>query len=707
MRKILFEYYDIITIKRTIQHYYKEGDKDWKFPMIKKVNMIKGIFSSLLLAATLVLPAGAQTGQWQSYLSYHEPTEAEYGQDNTIYVLASGGLYAYNSNDRSIQTYSKVTGLNDCGIAHIAWCQAAKRLVIVYSNQNIDLLSPNDEVVNMADFQNKAMTADKTVNGIDIAGRYAYLSTGFGVLKLNVAAAEVSATYQLGFAVNYAYEENGYLYAASRTNGLYRGLMTDNLLDPANWTRVGNYTPRTKTIDEELQTTLASLSPDGPKYNYFWNMRFKNNRLYTVGGGYGHGEDTYRPGTVQVLSGDQWQIYQDHNIPELTGITYEDLNMVDADPKDPDHVMAGGKSGIYEFQNGNFVKRHWSENSPIEAFNGTDKKFQLVNTVLYDASGNLWALNSQAPTRSLLELSASGTWQTHDLQELMTLNGKSAGSLEALMMDSRNLMWFVNNHWITPAVYCFQPSTGGIKGYTSFVNQDGTYVNVGFVRNVAEDQEHNIWVATSVGPLLLSSEDIASGSDIFTQVKVPRNDGTNLADYLLSGVDVSCILVDAANRKWMGTYGNGVYCIGADNITQVYHFTTENSKLFSDNIESLAINPSTGELFIGTDKGLCSFMSNANNAGQGMTKDNVYAYPNPVRPDYVGAITITGLDNDADVKIVSANGALIEEGRASGGEYKWYGLDQQSRRVASGVYMVEVATAEGEKGVVCKIAVVN
>ncbi len=669
--------------------------------------MKKRFFSILLLVAITIFQTMAQTGQWQSYLSYYEPTWAEYGQGNTVYVLASDGLYSYNTSDKSIQTYSKTTVLNDCGIAQIAWCQSAKRLVIVYDNQNIDLLSPNDDVVNIADLQNEAMTADKTVYGIDISGNYAYLSTGFGVMKINVAEAEITATYQLGFQVNYVYEEGEYLYAASSTNGLYRGLMTDNLLDPSSWSRVGNYTANTKTIDENLQTTLSTLSPGGPKYNYFWNMRFKNGKLYTNGGGFGHGQDSQRSGCIQVLSDDEWQIFQDESIPEQTGIVYQDINVVDVDPRDANHVMAGGKSGIYEFQNGNFVKRYYNENSPIEPYDGESKTYQIITGIVYDSSGNLWALNSQAPNRSLLEYTASGTWETHDFSELMTLPSQSAGSLECMMIDSRDLMWFVNNHWNVPALYCYQPSTGGFQGYTSFVNEDGTTVQVGYVRYVTEDKSNNIWVATDAGPLLLSPSDISSGSTTFTQVKVPRNDGTNLADYLLSDVDVSCIAVDAANRKWFGTYGSGVFCIGSDNTTQVYHFTADNSKLFSDNIESLAINSTTGEVYIGTDKGLCSYMSNANTASEGMTKDNVYAYPNPVRPGYVGAITITGLDDDADVKIVSSNGALIEEGRASGGEYKWYGLDRQSRRVASGVYMVEVATSEGEKGVVCKIAVVN
>ncbi len=268
-------------------------------------------------------------------------------------------------------------------------------------------------------------------------------------------------------------------------------------------------------------------------------------------------------------------------------------------------------------------------------------------------------------------------------------------------------MQFVNKFFNYTQAVCYQPSTDAVKTYTNFVNDDGTTLNITYVNCVSEDKDHNIWIGTNVGPMYLSPEQISAENPVFTQVKVPRNDGTNYADYLLSGIDINCMVVDQANRKWFGTNGNGVYLISSDNIHQIEHFTEENSNLFSNNIESIAINENTGEVFFGTDKGLCSYMSNATTATQGMTKDNVYAYPNPVRPDYTGPITITGLDENVDVKIVTANGTLVSEGRASGGKFKWYGIDRSGRSVASGVYMVVVADQEGEKGVVCKIAIVR
>jgi flagellar hook assembly protein FlgD len=122
---------------------------------------------------------------------------------------------------------------------------------------------------------------------------------------------------------------------------------------------------------------------------------------------------------------------------------------------------------------------------------------------------------------------------------------------------------------------------------------------------------------------------------------------------------------------------------------------------------SIAINQKTGEVFFGTDKGLCSYISDATETNTEMTSDNVWAYPNPVEPEYTGPITITGLTLDADIKILSANGAVVNEGRSNGGTYTWDGCDKKGRRVASGVYMVVTATNKGEKGTVCKIAIVR
>jgi streptogramin lyase len=287
---------------------------------------------------------------------------------------------------------------------------------------------------------------------------------------------------------------------------------------------------------------------------------------------------------------------------------------------------------------------------------------------------------------------------------------KSNGNLTNMILDKQGLIWFVNNHGSTPAAYRYNPDTDQIKEYSNFVNQDGITFTIGGdggVRCVVEDLEGNMWLGTSAGPLVIEKDQIDSNNPVYTQVKVPRNDGTDYADYLLANIDINAIAIDGAGRKWFGTNGNGVYLISADNMTQIHHFTTDNSCILSNTVKSIAIIPTTGEVFFGTMSGLCSYVSDATKPNDEMTKDNVWAYPNPVNPDYTGPITITGLTLNADVKILSSNGVVINEGRSNGGTFVWDGCDKKGRRVASGVYMVATTTKDGQKGTVCKIAIIR
>ena len=167
--------------------------------------------------------------------------------------------------------------------------------------------------------------------------------------------------------------------------------------------------------------------------------------------------------------------------------------------------------------------------------------------------------------------------------------------------------------------------------------------------------------------------------------------------------------IKEAIRKDYGNRYAGKNLSGYDETfaTTMSDSNIDNSKLLYNNISSIAINHQSGEVFFLSDNGLCSYQSNAVEPNEQMTKDNVIAYPNPVIPDFTGMVTITGLSYDADVKITTATGAIVAEGRSNGGMFNWDCCNKQGKRVASGVYMVITATSDGKKGTVCKIAVIN
>ena len=437
-------------------------------------------------------------------------------------------------------------------------------------------------------------------------------------------------------------------------------------------------------------------------------MLMRNGTLYTCGG---PGSSTSREGCVQVLSLDgTWKMY-DTSFAKDQKSPFISAYALAIDPKDEKHVYVAARTGLYEFYDGEFRKLWNEDNSPITHADVKEDawyKYNKVTTLCFLDDGSLLCFNSETADgkTSLLSLK-DDKWTDLSNSNFIATAGFSFPYAKDMFRDSRGLIWFCNNNWQTACLTCYQPSSGASKSYRSIFNQDGKEYQIYYVSCVTEDIEGNIWIGTDVGPLMLPASQIGTDDDTFTQVKIPRNDGTNLADYLLSNVPISAIYVDGAGRKWFGTSGNGVYLISADNIQQLQHFTSSNSNLLSDDIERITANEQTGEVFFGTSAGLCSYMADATKPSEKMTKDNVYAYPNPVKPDYTGLITVTGLTLNADVKIVTSNGTLVAQGRSNGGTFTWDGCDAKGKRVASGIYMVETATEDGGNGTVCKIAVIK
>lgn len=696
---------------------------------------------NILLLVSGVMNA-ARIGQWNAYMAYSDITDIE-PAGNMVYVLSSGSLFSYNINDQSISTYNKVYPLNATGISHIAWCSSAKKLVIIYSNQNIDLLDNNGNVSNINDYHNASLTFDKTINNITISGNDVYLSTGFGILKINVKDEEIRDTYNLGMNISDCAIENNTIYALT-PYGIYAGNMSDNLLDKNNWNRTSasvsfndanditvktdnGYTEYTaydstnkcywsnqqdgklqgyRLDNDNVKTTIAQdINPDGPRYNFFGFLKVHDNKLYSCNGGLW---DTNNPASIQIFDfeNEEWTTYNNEGIADKYGIRYQDILTLDIDPTDPRRVMAGAQTGMFEFYDGELVNHYNHENSPIAAVDGfgINVNYEIITSLLYTDNGTLIVGNSGHSKGPVMTYNKNNEWAI--LNKLQNIT--NSANLKFMGIDKNGWLWMQSDYWEHPAIYMYDTTTDNLYEYSNFVNEDGTNItDIKRCNSMAEDREGNIWIGTNRGLLLLTEEYKLNPGKGFYQIKVPRNDGTNLADYLLSNIHITAIAIDNANRKWIGTNDNGVYLISEDNMVEEQHFTTSNSSIISDKIESIAIDQKTGMVFIGTDKGLCSYQSEASVTNEDMNKDNVWAYPNPVQPDYTGMITITGLSFNADVKITTSNGVLVAQGRSTGGSFQWDGNDLKGKRVASGIYMVQTATSDGSKGTVCKIAIIN
>ena len=238
--------------------------------------------------------------------------------------------------------------------------------------------------------------------------------------------------------------------------------------------------------------------------------------------------------------------------------------------------------------------------------------------------------------------------------------------------------------------------------HLSVMNEEGELVS-NDIYSIAEDKNGYIWVGTAKGVVVYYNPDKVFESETFRgrQIKVPRNDGTDNADILLSADVVTSISVDGANCKWFGTQNGGVYYTSADGIETIHHFNTQNSPIPSDNILCISIVPETGDVFFATPQGIISYRGTATEGFE--TYDEIYAFPNPVKSDYDGPVTIRGLVAGSIVKIADISGNIVYEARATGGQLVWDGRNLNGNRVASGVYVVFASTEIGEQKSTTKI----
>ena len=186
----------------------------------------------LLMFAVSTCLQAAQIGSWNVYLSYHNATK-NVAAGKTIYTVANGDLYSYNTEDSEVRTYDNLNILNDVDIADIGYSQEAKKIILIYSNCNIDLLDANDNVQNLSALKEKSISG-KEISNLYIYGSMAYLSTGFGLIEVDMKEGVFRNTYRLGLEGTCvaANENNVFL---GTTSGLYVCSKQENMQLQSNW----------------------------------------------------------------------------------------------------------------------------------------------------------------------------------------------------------------------------------------------------------------------------------------------------------------------------------------------------------------------------------------------------------------------------------------------------------------------------------------
>ena len=226
----------------------------------------------------------------------------------------------------------------------------------------------------------------------------------------------------------------------------------------------------------------------------------------------------------------------------------------------------------------------------------------------------------------------------------------------------------------------------------SGAGSDGTGLPHPNVRTLAEDPDGRLWIGTERGLAFILSPGSAFGSDpgLARPVWARVPDGSS---YFLRDLFIFDIAIDPAGQKWIGSTA-GAFLTNAAGDEVLEQFTTGNSPILSDEVLSVAVDPSTGTAYFATSRGLIAYQTQATEPAAAGA--DLQVFPNPLRgadADVVVRDLPGSEDGPGALKVLTVDGQVVFEDETRGGTYVWsQPRDRRTGRpLAPGVYIVAVS----------------
>lgn len=455
---------------------------------------------------------------------------------------------------------------------------------------------------------------------------------------------------------------------------------------------------------------LMTVSADG---QLLMSDRGNSNVFGLSGGNIGHQSVMNPDGTFTDTQPHGLEIPASSSRPSPEGYLFDPLFITPSPIIKGIYYTGNLSAGVYAINasNGTQVAHFTPENSPINGY-------WCVRDVAFDSNGYMWLFseNDMKNPPSLMALSPAGQLKLNDvkIEDWVVAEAAkdfySARDGQILVSHDGRLLYLKADSKIGIYDTKGTPSLADdtFSEMTRFRMADGSgYPELQRFNRILEDpRDGSIWVSTDDGVFTIPLPKPEQGIVDIVKPKVARNDGTGLADYLLSSQKVVGLAIDGARHKWFTTYDSGVFMTSPDGTQILQNYNTSNSPLPSNMVLTVATHPQWADkVYFGTRNGLMEYRSGYS-APAADLKD-VLIYPNPVKPDYTGAITIRGLMDASRVKILSPGGNLVAELTSDGGMVRWSGNGTDGRRVPAGVYHVLASTPDNGARQVGKIVVIR
>lgn len=452
------------------------------------------------------------------------------------------------------------------------------------------------------------------------------------------------------------------------------------------------------TTTISVSSVFENIMPSGPSRNNIFALQTTTASLWAV---YGDYDIFYNPYALDSYGISKYSETGWLNIPYEKVFGAKSMTRIAVNPANEKEVYASSFfSGLLKIVDDVPKVLYNQTNSALESLILIPPNPSYIdiriNGTAFDKSGNLWVTNSLVKN-GLKSLSTNGQWQSFSLDKILMDSSKT--NYNRLSIDKNGTKWITTDK---DGVVGFNEKNNIFKKIT-FGTDLGNLPTTD-VRIAAPDNNNQLWIGTTKGLRILSNiGSFLTEDQLTTKPIIILED--NLAQELMYEQFITDIVVDGANNKWIGTADSGVFLVSPNGQETKYHFTITNSPLPSNTINDIDINSATGEVFIATSKGIVSFKGTATGSNENL--NDVFVYPNPVRPEYEGTVKISGLLNKATVKITDIEGNLVYETTSEGGTIEWDTTAFGKHKVASGVYMVFISAQDGIETKVKKIMIIR
>jgi hypothetical protein len=698
-------------------------------------------------------------GTWRIHPSYLEGGFLT-GSSQTVFSQGISSLFYFSANDLEPKPLTVMDGLYSQTFSASSFDPISKKLMVAYQDGTVDLVGEK-HVQRLTSIRDNPLILNKTIRAVKSINGLVYLTGDFGIAILDPQKAAFTASYiNIGpegslLQVLDIDEDSGNYHLATPL-GLLIGDKNDNLNDFRNWSlqstnvtggfrKLAVYGGNVYLIGADNR---AYIIEDG---NSNWlvgtadvvglkkagEQLFFSDRtsIYQVGES-GSFSQIYNSGSGEIfdflIEGEHLFISQfgkgvfntssnTHIFPNGPSSSvksfYWDKNGTWALPS----VFQSNGPSVSSLGNSTSVLREGIWSKAIAPDNVISKAFFRNSDYFGTIGDGLWKVSDG----SLQQIELPGITQNSSMGALVVqhenmlwagvmdsfaslfkiaANGDvSQVQVQGLQFPRKMLVDKSGNLWIlqTPPsgqnrIRVFNESTGLNRLLTNSPNQ-GNLPNVA-IRDMDLDLEGNLWVVTSSGVFYLPFvQFVNTNSPINSIVPIFENRP------LLSGVSLTSVLVAPDQTKWFGSEREGLWQFSEQGDENLGHFTKDNSPLTSGLIQNLAFDPVSGELLIAQPNDAFSFRTKSMGSFEKLSELKIF--PNPVRPDFSGYLSIEGLTDFSRIKITTAAGRVVYSAQVRGGKATWNIMEGLGGRPGPGVYLVYVVDSVGQERVAGKFVV--